>query len=126
MRLSIVLIAAAMFMLPGAAHAQADDGFDGRGVDRYDRTPDWNYRRGEAAGKGAYYDGGRYGPRGLLSADAALHPWLSDLAARSVIAARTPARANRWFARRADRNRDARLTDAEIALALATMNARAR
>lgn len=106
------------------AAAQSDDGFDDRGVDRHDRTPDWNYRRGEFAGKGAYYDGGRYGPRGLLRDDAALHPWLADPAARGLALGRDPARANRRFARIADRNRDARLTDAEIAAALSASGGR--
>lgn len=102
-----------------AASAQsADDGFDDRGVDRHDRTPDWSYRRGEPAGKGAYYDGGRYGPRGLLRDDVALM-------GRSA-SARDATRANRRFAKIADRNRDGRLTDAEIGVALATASRRAR
>lgn len=124
MRLSSILIAAAAALAAAPAHAQADDGFDERGVDRHDRSPDWNYRRGEPAGKGAYYDGGRYGPRGLLREDAALHPWLAEPGARA--AASDPARANRRFVRRADRDGDARLSDAEIDLALATMSRRKR
>ena len=71
MRLTIILLAALGFAA-APARAQpdvdADGGFSERGVDRHDRTPDWNYRRGETAGKGAYYDGGRYGPRGLIGA----------------------------------------------------------
>lgn len=124
MRLSSILIAAATALAAAPANAQADDGFDERGVDRHDRSPDWNYRRGEPAGQGAYYDGGRYGPRGLLRDDVALHPWLAHPGARTT--ARDAARANRRFARLADRNRDARLTDAEIALALASASRRAR
>lgn len=129
MRLTIILLAAFGFAA-APAHAQPDldedGGFNERGVDRYDRTPDWNYRRGESAGKGAYYDGGRYGPRGLIGPEAA--PWIGDAgeAAHALIASRGPARANRWFVRIADRNRDARLTDAEIALALTTIDGPAR
>ena len=121
--LTIFIAAACGIAAPARAQVDldADGGFNERGVDRYDRTPDWNYRRGEAEGKGAYYDGGRYGPRGLLRGDA-LAPWLSN----AVVAGRSPARANRWFARLADRNRDARLTDEEIALALAKVGERAR
>lgn len=129
MRLTIILLAALGF---AAAPAQAqpdldeDGGFNERGLDRHDRTPDWNYRRGETPGKGAYYDGGHYGPRGLIGAEAA--PWLGDAsdAARLLIATRGPASANRWFVRLADRDRDARLTDAEIALALETIGGSAR
>ena len=87
-----------------------------RGVDRHDRTPDWNYRRGESAGAGAYYDGGRYGPRGLLSADTPA-PWLTQAGGPSRLAANDAARANRRFMKLADRNRDDRLTDAEIGTA---------
>jgi len=111
MRLSLILLAA----LAGApASAQVDDGFDDRGYDRNDRTPDWNYRRGESEGKGAYYGGGRYGPRGLLTQAAVLDPWLAG----TDLAQLAPAKANRRFRKLADRNRDARLTDAEIFHAL--------
>ncbi len=69
MRLLPTLLAASVCLV--AVPAAAQDGFDDRGVDRHDRTPDWKYRRGEAAGKGAYYDAGRYGPRGLTREAAA-------------------------------------------------------
>ena len=49
MRLMLLIIAAAAAAMP--LHAQNDDGFDDRGVDRHDRTPDWNYRRGERRGR---------------------------------------------------------------------------
>lgn len=101
MRLPLIMFAAVAFAAAPAS-AQVDDGFDDRGVDRHDRAPDWNYRRGESAGKGSYYDGGRYGPRGLLSDSTASYPWLAE----------------RRFAKLADRNRDSRLTDEEIAFAL--------
>lgn len=126
------LFLAAAFLFAAPAYAQvdldADGGFNERGVDRNDRSPDWNYRRGEAIGKGAYYDGGRYGPRGLLGGTAAPDPWLLNGgdAARALVAARGPSRANRWFAKLADRDRDARLTDAEIARALAIVAVRGR
>lgn len=123
LRLSVFLFAVATSMVAASAGAQIDDGFDDRGVDRHDRAPEWNYRRGEAAGKGAYYDGGRYGPRGLLRDDVA-YPWLDETGAR--VAGRDLMRANRRFARLADRDRDARLTDAEIAVALATAGRRSR
>jgi hypothetical protein len=126
MRFVLILSA----VLAGAATplaAQVDDGFDDRGYDRNDRAPDWNYRRGEWPGKGAYYDGGRYGPRGLLSDGAALDPWLAEpAAARAVLAGRTPGKANRWFRKLADRDSDARLTDAEIEAALAAVKTAAR
>lgn len=128
MRLLTVLAAVA-WIIAAPARAQVDldpdGGFNERGVDRHDRSPDWNYRRGKTEGKDAYYDGGRYGPRGLLRGDA-LAPWLSEAGAQAVVAGRSPARANRWFAKLADRNRDARLTDEEIALALAKVGGRAR
>ncbi len=130
MRLPFIIFAAAtgwaVIAAAAPASAQVDDGFDDRGVDRHDRTPDWDYRRGESTGKGSYYDGGRYGPRGLLRDDVALHPWLADPAASALASGRDPARANRRFARLADRNRDARLTDAEIATALAAAGGRPR
>lgn len=119
----ILLFAAATALAAAPAPAQTDDRFDDRGVDRYDRAPDWNYRRGEPAGKGAYYDGGRYGPRGLLRDDIAF-PWLVETGLR--VAGRDPGRANRRFAKLADSNGDARLTDAEIAAALATAGGRSR
>ena len=126
MRLVLILIAALVGAAAPAA-AQVDDGFDDRGYDRQDRTPDWNYRRGEWPGKGAYYDGGRYGPRGLLGDGAALDPWLAEpSAARAVLAARNPAKANRWFRKLADRDRDARLTDREIEAALVVVKTAAR
>ena len=99
-------------MLPASAWAQPPDAFDTPGFDRHDRTPDWNYRLGETDGPGAYYDGGRYGPRGLLGEEARLDPWLAE----ARVAARDPAKANRGFRKWADRNRDKRLTDAEIPL----------
>ena len=110
MRLAFLLAAATAFAASVPVAAQPDDGFDDRGVDRHDRTPDWNYRRGENEGKGAYYDGGRYGPRGLLTKKAALDPWLAG----TDLAQIAPAKANRRFRKIADRDRDARLTDAEI------------
>lgn len=128
MRHLTILFAAATALAAAPATAQADamsedGGFDYRGVDRHDRAPDWNYRRGEYAGKGSYYDGGRYGPRGLLREDVA-YPWLAETGQR--IARRDAARANRRFARLADSNGDARLTDAEIAAALETAGGRPR
>lgn len=114
MRLLLLLAAATAFAVSAPVAAQPDDGFDDRGVDRHDRTPDWNYRRGEGEGKGAYYDGGRYGPGGLLSQTTALDPWLAG----TDLAQLAPARANRRFRKLADRNRDARITDAEIFYAL--------
>ena len=119
MRLAFLLLAAASIALPAHAQPYHDDGFDDRGYDRNDRTPDWNYRRGESEGKGAYYDGGRYGPRGLRAGDA-LDPWLAG----TEFAGLDVAKANRRFLKLADRNRDARLTDAEISLALAKVAVR--
>lgn len=124
----LLLLAFMVAASPASAQVDLDEdgNFNERGVDRHDRTPEWNYRRGESTGEDAYYDGGRYGPRGLLGANVAPDPWLTDAGepARAVIAARGPARANRWFVRLADRNRDARLTDAEIARALAEVRGR--
>ena len=115
MRLFPLLLAACLVATPG--HAQGvdrDDGFDDRGVDRHDRAPDWNYRRGETEGKGAYYDGGRYGPHGLLGTQAVLDPWLAG----AETAGLPHVKVNRDFRELAARNRDATLTDEEIALAL--------
>ena len=123
MRLPLLLLTA--LVAASSAQAQNDDGFDDRGVDRHDRTPDWNYRGGERPGIGAYYDGGRYGPRGLLRSDE-LAPWLSEAGAAPQFAKRSPARVNRRFEKLADVNRDARLTDEEIAAALAKVGGRSR
>lgn len=123
----LLLLSAVLAGSAAPAAAQVDDGFDDRGYDRNDRTPHWNYRHGEWPGKGAYYDGGRYGPRGLLSEGAALDPWLAEpAAARAVLAGRTPVKANRWFRKLTDRYRDARLTDGEIEAALAAVQTAAR
>lgn len=109
----------AAFILSAPLHAQpvGDDerGYDERGVDRDDRTPDWNYRSAERPAKGAYYDGGRYGPPARLADRAVLDPWLSG----TDYAALAPKQANRSFRKRADRDGNARLTDEEISLALA-------
>lgn len=145
MRIVLSLLAAAASCaasVPAAAQTRGSDdngGFDDRGYDRSDRTPDWNYRRGESEGKGAYYDGGRYGPRGLpanLSGPGAetLDPWLSrtdegrglvrkvfDKDGDGRIKTKAAVRANTWFRRYADTDRDLRLTDAEIRIALVTV-----
>lgn len=137
MRLALALIAALAVAAP-AAGQRYDEGFDDRGYDREDRTPDWKYRDGESEGKGAYYDGGRYGPRGIGGAGGnRLDPWLSDTKGgeRFVrlkferagrIRAATARRANIWFRRYADTNRDLRLTDPEIRIALVTVEKYAR
>lgn len=135
MRLVLAAFAFAGLAFAAPASAQtrgADDGFDDRGYDRHDRSPDWNYRRGESEGRGAYYDGGRYGPAGIrATADDGLDPWLSDTAEVRELVFRRYAksghgrvkpnaaiRANDWFRRYADTDRNLRLTDAEIRIAL--------
>lgn len=139
MRLALTFLAAACGLAAAApASAQmrgGDDGFDDRGYDRGDRTPDWNYRRGESEAKGAYYDGGRYGPRGIGgSGGHRLDPWLGetdegrgfvlrmfDSDRDGRIKGRGARRANIWFRRYADTDRDLRLTDPEIRMALVTL-----
>lgn len=139
MRLALALIAALAVATPAAAQ-RYDEGFDDRGYDRNDRTPDWNYRNGESEGKGAYYDGGRYGPRGTGGIGVnRLDPWLSDtpvggrfvrlMAGRERdgrIHAATVRRANTWFRRYADADRNLRPSDAEITTALMTIDKSAR
>lgn len=130
MRLVPTLLAAAaatIASLPVSAQMRAER------VDRY-------YDR-EAPG--ADYDGGRYGPRGVGgiggSGGGELDPWLSETAEgeRFVlhvfdtdrdgrIKASAANRANTWFRRYADTNRDMRLTDAEIRIALVTVEKYAR
>lgn len=140
MRLALILAAA--IALPAAAHAQSRDesgldggAYDDRGVDRYDRTPDWNYRASEAPARGAYYDGGRYGTSGIGGRGGGrLDPWLSvttegkslvlarwDRDGDGRIGRRAAREANDWFRRYADTDRDRRLTDAEIRTALVTV-----
>lgn len=141
MRLALILLAAIAGLTAAApANAQmrgGDDGFDDRGYDRNDRAPDWNYRRGESEGKGkgAYYDGGRYGPAGIGGTGGdRLDAWLVDTdEGRSFvlrlydkdgdgrIKAGAANRANIWFRRYADTDRNLRLTDAEIRIALVTV-----
>lgn len=129
MRAFAPVIVAAALSLAAAAAAQPvdDDGYYGRGYQE-DRVPV------------ADYDGGRFGPVAVGgTGSASLDPWLSgtDEGARFVLrrfdrdgdgrikpgAAR---RANVWFRRYADTDMDLRLTDAEIRIALVTVEKYAR
>lgn len=137
MRLAFFLALSAFVVAPASAQSRdesrLDNGaFDDRGVDRYDRTPDWNYRNAEAPARGAYYDGGRYGAGGIGGRGAdRLDPWLSvttegkryvlatwDSDGDGRIGKRAARRANAWFRQYADTDGDRRLTDGEIRMAL--------
>lgn len=128
MRLAI--LAAVLLASPAAAQ---DRGIDGYGYDREDRADRWRDRDADDYGTrtprylGSSYRLGGEGGR-------ALDPWLAETpegqrfmrlaypdARNGRISRRTARHANTAFRRYADGDRDMRLTDAEIRIALVTL-----